>query len=178
MIRPTREDDRAALMDLLRESGQFDDAGVAFVEATLNQHLTSPGPEIWLTAEQDQVPVGVAYCAPEPVGPRVWNLLMLWLRPDQLGRGIGRALVQQVEDEVRRHAARLLIVETSSLPAFETARAFYARRGFVHEATVRDYFGDGDDKLILTRRLASAGPGTVRGIAPNAEGALTGTQAN
>lgn len=153
MIRPTRETDRPAVMDILRASGAFDDEGLAFVEGTLSQHLASPGPEIWLTAEHDTVPVGVACCAPEPVGPGVWNLLMLWLRADQVGCGYGKALVQQVEGELQRRSARLLIVETSSLPAFETARTFYARRGFVHEATVRDYFGDGDDKLILTRRI-------------------------
>ena len=33
-------------------------------------------------------------------------------------------------------------------------------------------------RLILTRRLASKAPGTVRAIEPDAEGALTGTQAN
>lgn len=147
-------------MEILRTSGQFDDEALGFVEKTLVQHLTSPGPEIWLTAEEG-VPVGVAYCAPEPVSPGVWNLLMLWLRTDRLGGGFGTALVQQVEVLLQRQGARLLLVETSSLPAFEAARAFYARRGFVHEATLRDYYDDGDDKLILTRRLratASARP--------------------
>lgn len=154
-------------MEILRASGQFDDEALGFVEQTLVQHLTSPGPEIWLTAEEG-APVGVAYCAPEPVSPGVWNLLMLWLRTDRLGGGFGTALVQQVEALLQRQGARLLLVETSSLPAFESARAFYARRGFVHEATLRDYYAEGDDKLILTRKLSTtaSAPPSPRDGAP------------
>ncbi len=153
MIRSTVKTDAAAILSIVKESGQFDAEGLAHVQDTLEQYLAYNGEEIWLTAD-DGEPVGVAYCAPEPVTSGTWNLLMLWTRSDRHGKGHGTSLVQQVEHELRRRAARLLIVETSGLPEFALARSFYAKCGFVHEASIRNFFDAGDDKLVFTKALA------------------------
>lgn len=50
-------------------------------------------------------------------------------------------------------AARTLIVDTSSLDAYEQARAFYTRRGFVQEARIRDFYGPGDDKVTFWKQI-------------------------
>jgi ribosomal protein S18 acetylase RimI-like enzyme len=154
MIRPTRREDSAAILEMIREGGQFDDAGLAHVGQVLASHLAGERDEIWLTAD-DADPVGVAYCAPEVVAPDVWNLLMLWTRPDRHGTGIGRELVAEVERLVRDRRARLLIVETSSLLYFAPARKFYDKCGFTLEASISNYFAPGDDKLIYTKSVAA-----------------------
>jgi GNAT superfamily N-acetyltransferase len=153
LIRDTVRSDSPAILELMRSSGQFDADGISHVAGTLDQHLSTPTGHVWLTAD-DGEPVGVAYCAPEPVAPGVWNLLMLWIRADRHGAGIGAALVTAVEARVRADGARLLIVETSSLPDFEPARRLYSKCGFEREPAVRDYFGEGDDKIIFTKKLA------------------------
>ncbi|MDX2058509.1 MAG: hypothetical protein SFV24_11960 [Gemmatimonadales bacterium] len=66
-------------------------------------------------------------------------------------------LVGQVEDAIRRRKARLLIVETSGLPAFAPARAFYPSCGFTLEATIRNFYADGDDKLVFTKSVTPGG---------------------
>lgn len=156
-------------MAMVESSGQFDADGLAHVRSSLEQHLAGEGDGLWLTAideptltavdepgltSDDGEPVGVAYCAPEPVTSGTWNLLMLWTRADRHGKGFGSGLVRQVENELQRRRARLLIVETSSLEAFAAARAFYAKCGFFHEATIKDFFSDGDDKLVFTKPVA------------------------
>jgi ribosomal protein S18 acetylase RimI-like enzyme len=153
LIRPTRSDDTAAIMSILEASGQFDADSRAFVQETLERHLKNSSPAIWLTAD-DGEPVGVAYCAPEAVASGTWNLLMLWTRPDKHGQGFGSQLVAQLESELTARAARLLLVETSGLPAFAAARSFYAKLGFSHEATIKNFFAEGDDKMVFTKALA------------------------
>ena len=152
MIRPTKSQDTEAIMMMVSGSGQFDADGLEYVRATLDAHFAGKGNEIWLTAD-DGEPVGVAYCAPETVAPGVWNLLMLWTRSDRHGQGHGSALIDEIESILKNHSARLLIVETSSLPDFEAARAFYIKCGFVHEATIKNYYALGDSKLVLTKLL-------------------------
>ena len=49
--------------------------------------------------------------------------------------------------------ARTLIVDTSSLDEYQQARAFYAARGFVEEARVRDFYGPSDHKVTFWKRL-------------------------
>lgn len=122
----------------------------------MEAHLAGHGDGIWFTAD-DGEPIGVAYCAPEPVTSGTWNLLMLWTRPDRHGQGHGTALVRQVEDAVRGRQARLLLVETSGLPAFAPARSFYAKCGFTLEATIRNFFAAGDHKVVFTKALDQAG---------------------
>ena len=154
VIRPTAKTDSEALLAIIKESGQFDADGFDFVQDTLAQHLASNGEGIWLTAD-DGEPVGVAYCRPEPVASGTWNLLMLWTRSDRHGKGHGASLVKQVERELQGRTARLLIVETSGLPEFAPARAFYAKCGFVHEASIKNFVAAGDDKLVFTKPRVS-----------------------
>ena len=98
-------------------------------------------------------PIGVAYCSPEPVTAGIWNLRLLWIKEEFRGRGYGKALVAKVENELSTRHARLLIVETSQLPEFESARKFYENYGFKREAEVKDFFDEGDHKLIYTKRV-------------------------
>jgi ribosomal protein S18 acetylase RimI-like enzyme len=156
VIRDTEPSDATAILQIVEQSGQFDADGLAHVEETLKQHLAGDGDGIWLTAD-DGEPVGVAYCAPEPVASGTWNLLMLWIRSDRHGKGHGASLVQQVEQALQGREARLLIVDTSGLPAFAPARTFYAKCGFVHEATIKSFFAAGDDKLVFTKSLMPTG---------------------
>lgn len=152
MIRTTLKTDAEALLSIIKESGQFDDEALAHVADTLEQHLAGIGGGFWFTAD-DGEPVGVAYCTPEPVTIGTWNLLMLWIRSDRHGQGHGAALVKHLENELAGHNARLIIVETSGLAAFESARRFYSKCGFLHEATIKSFFAAGDDKLVFTKQL-------------------------
>ena len=155
MIRKTVHADTASILSIVEGSGQFDADGLAHVRSTLEQHLAGASDGFWLTAD-DGEPVGVAYCSPEAVTSGTWNLLMLWTREDRHGKGHGSALVRHLEKELAGCGARLLIVETSGLPAFAAARTFYAKCGFAHEATVKNFFADGEDKLIFTKPMSGS----------------------
>ncbi len=77
MIKKTISDDSPALLAMLESSSQFDARGLEHVKTTLADYLAGNSEDLWFTAE-DGEPVGVAYCAPEPVTNGTWNLLMLW----------------------------------------------------------------------------------------------------
>jgi ribosomal protein S18 acetylase RimI-like enzyme len=139
-------------MTIVEASGQFDADSLAFVRKTLDEFLAGESSAVWLTAT-DPEPVGVACCAPEPVAPGTWNLLMLWTRADRHGRGHGAGLVAELESLLKLRNGRLLIVETSSLPAFGPARSFYAKSGFTHEATIKHFFAQDDHKLVFTKPM-------------------------
>jgi ribosomal protein S18 acetylase RimI-like enzyme len=52
----------------------------------------------------------------------------------------------------------VLLVETSGLPAFARARAFYRARGFDEEARIRDFYAAGEDKIVFWKALVGAAP--------------------
>jgi ribosomal protein S18 acetylase RimI-like enzyme len=80
---------------------------------------------------------------------------MIGVRRDRHRQGRGTALLRHVEEDLRTRGQRLLLVETSALPAFDRARAFYLASGYDEEARVRDYFGAGDDMVLFRRALAA-----------------------
>ena len=67
--------------------------------------------------------------------------------------GVGRRLLTATEQVIHDLGGRLLFVETSGLPKYEPTRKFYLGTGYTHEATIRDFYSDGDDLVIFTKHL-------------------------
>lgn len=101
---------------------------------------------------------GVTYYTPVEATDRAWSLKMIGVHPNHQRRGIGTAIMNEVERRLREANARLVLVETSATPEYDRARAFYASLGYEEEARVRDYFADGDDMVMLRKRLTPATP--------------------
>lgn len=70
--------------------------------------------------------------------------------------GRGAALVRHVEAELQAEGARVLLIETSCVEAFAAQRRFYLRRGYRQEASIQDFYADGDDKVIFWKSLTSS----------------------
>lgn len=106
----------------------------------------------WLVFDHDGVN-GVAYCVPEPLTEGTWNLLLIAVDRLAHGEGIGTALMRYVETQLAAQGVRMLLVETSGLPEFERTRGFYDMLGYEREARIRDYYADGDDKIVFRKAL-------------------------
>ncbi len=131
------------------EMGAIDEMASGYLDGSVPGHQ-------WVVAESAAAVVGGAYFAPEPFGDRVWNLYFLAVAPDLHGRGVGSGIVDHVVRQlgsVGPDIARILIVETSSTDAYRRARSFYAARGFVEEARIREFYGPRDDKVVFWRQV-------------------------
>lgn len=117
-------------------------------------HLAGAAPdEIWLTHDAGAGPTAVAYCAPERMTQGTWNLYLIAVHPDRQGRGLGAAMVRHIERVLAARGGRVLLVETSGLPAFERTRAFYRKNGYEEEARIREFYQAGEDKVIFRKAL-------------------------
>jgi len=117
-------------------------------------YLAGSGSDRWWVVGKGVVSA-VVYCAPERMTHNAWNMLLLAVRADRHGQGIGRAAVASVEAELARSGARLLLVETSGLPEFARTRNFYRSCGYEEEARIRDYYRAGEDKVVYRKVLAA-----------------------
>jgi ribosomal protein S18 acetylase RimI-like enzyme len=66
--------------------------------------------------------------------------------------GCERSLLRFVDEEVQRLGATLLSLETSSLHSKRTA-TIYKRNGYRIVARIKDFYRDGDDKLIFIKEF-------------------------
>lgn len=109
--------------------------------------------DIWLTVVIEDVPVGLAYCAPEKLTEGTYNLHAIGVKADLQGIGLGSAIITQIEKELTLQGQRLLIVDTSGTAAYDKTRDFYTKLGYRQEAVIRDFWADGDDKITFTKGL-------------------------
>lgn len=162
-IRPVVPEDVPALGIIVERTDMFP---AEMLDGMLSGFFAGQaGDEFWLTVD-DGAPVAVAYCIPEPMTEGTWNLLLIAVHPDAQGRGIGGAVMDHVEREVTARGARLLLVETSGLPAFERTRAFYRELGYHEEARIREFYDAGDDKVVFRKALSSPPRSAVTDAGP------------
>lgn len=155
MIRPATPADTDALVRLTAETGVFKPHEVEVLREILDDlHAGNMGAEhAAVVAEQDGRPVGYAYYAPDVMTDRSWYLYWIAVARDLHARGIGGTILRHVEDDARRRDARVMFIETSSLPHSEPTRRFYLKHGYEVTAQLRDFYSDGDDMVVFRKRL-------------------------
>ena len=149
-IRPTIAPDLPALQQVLAATELFP---AEMLPDMIAPALAGFNEDSWLTCLQDGAPVGLCYTAPEELTEGTWNMRAIAVLPAAQGLGLGAALVAAVEADLREQGARVLIVDTSGTDDFAPTRAFYTKNGYTEEARVRDFWADGDDKVIFRKGL-------------------------
>lgn len=153
MIRPTKPEDQAAIIQLATASGLFEPSQTEELAQLLEQfHATEDSHEIWLT-DDDDGPVGVAYLAPERMTEGTWNLYLIAIHPARQRQGRGEAFLDHIQKLLCQRGERILLVETSGTEDFDYVRAFYRKSGFSEEARIREFYAPGVDKVVYRKAL-------------------------
>jgi GNAT superfamily N-acetyltransferase len=106
-----------------------------------------------ITFEENGQVVGFAYYAPTAMTDRTWHLYWIFVDKKAHAKGIGSQLLKFAEEEITKLGARIFLIETSSLPSYDPTRRFYLKHGYDQEATIRDFYADGDNQVIFRKRL-------------------------
>jgi ribosomal protein S18 acetylase RimI-like enzyme len=156
MIRPTVPGDTQALLALAQGTGVFKPHEIqALDEVFSDYHATNrEAGHRCVTWEEGGQMFGFAYWAPAAMTDRTWYLYWIAVRKQRQAGGIGRELMQYVEDDIRKAGGRVLFIETSGLPHYELTRRFYAKLGYEQAAVLPDYYADGDDMVVFRKRLS------------------------
>jgi GNAT superfamily N-acetyltransferase len=109
--------------------------------------------EFWITYQENHTPIAVAYFAPERMTDGTYNCLLIAVHADFQGKQIGKTLMTYIEKFLKVRGHRILLVETSGLPAFERTRNFYLKNNYRIEATVKEFYAKGEDKIIFWKSL-------------------------
>lgn len=155
MIRPTVPADTPALLELTAATGVFKPHEVeALDEVLADYHATNRGHgHVGVTLEGGGQILGFAYYAPAAMTDRTWYLYWIAVRKAQHARGLGGTLLKYSEDDIRGRGGRVYFVETSGLPLYEPTRRFYLKHGYEREATLRDFYADGDDMVVFRKHF-------------------------
>ncbi len=148
--------DTPILIELARETGVFKPTEIVALREVLDDYHAANRDlgHLALTLEAGGETLGFAYYAPAAMTDRAWYLYWIAVSRGSQGRGLGTGLLSHVEDDIRRRNGRLFLIDTSSLPQYAPTRRFYLKQGYGPAATLRDFYADGDDLVIFSKRLA------------------------
>ncbi len=144
-VRPFRDADFSAVWALERVR---DVEGYA--SAVTIRQAAALWPAMLLVADEDGDAVGFTIGAASS-DPTVGWVLRLKVREDRQRQGCATALLCAVLERLLDGGVRT--VRLTVAPENEPARALYAGFGFLEEAVLPDYFGPGEDRLLLARTL-------------------------
>ena len=154
-MRPYASQDGSAVVALVVAAKMFtEDEATFLAEGALDD--TGDGASCFVEDAADGNGLAsVLFYRPEDAADRAYDLTMIAVRPDLQGGGRGAALMRYAEHDLRQRGQRLLIVRTSGTSQYDSTRAFYRRLEYVEHARVPDYWTDGDDLVLFTKRLTA-----------------------
>ncbi|MBI2413652.1 MAG: GNAT family N-acetyltransferase [Deltaproteobacteria bacterium] len=154
-VRKAAVQDREALVSIIEATGNLTreekDCALELLDIYLGDPLQKDYFFIVAATNSDK-PAGYACYGKTPLTDAVFDLYWILVDNGSQGRGLGSLLLGHVERLIKNEGARLLVAETSSLPAYGPAREFYLKRGFTVESRIKDFYKPGDDLITYVKR--------------------------
>ncbi|MEW6348140.1 MAG: GNAT family N-acetyltransferase [Thermodesulfobacteriota bacterium] len=162
-LRPMKGRDLDAVLGIIRahDEDDFEEAEESYEESGVEGQ--------YVLTEHGKV-VGVTGCRPIEVSDNSYWLSWTYLAQEARGRGLGRAMLDQLMADLTEQGARKLFVNTSDYaepdedPLYEDAHKLYEALGFRLELSYKDYYAPGESRLTYARRL-----GALYGLRPKIE---------
>jgi len=117
------------------------------------QHGAQVSGYYFVVEREDGCVRGYACYGPRSLTEGTYDLFWIAVDPECRRAGVGRLLLDWVENDIQRMGGRLIVVETSGLDKYVPTRRFYLATGYLLEATLKDFYKEGDDLVIFTKHL-------------------------
>ena len=158
IVAPSRPTDRAAVLEIAQRAGVFNAEEVATAVELFDAYVKDPqcGYNYLSAYDEPGAVLGFACWGPASLSRGATDLYWICADPQAQGQGVGAGLFNAVAAAVRASGRWLIAIWTSSVPAYEPARRFYARMGCTLSMQLKDFYDRGDDLCVYTLQLDPA----------------------
>ena len=154
-ISPTRADEDEAILAMTVEAGVFNQKENSTVRELLDGYYE--GPEIsgynFLSCREGDRLLGYACYGPRDLSNNGYDLYWICASIHARNKGVGRALMRHVEEEIARRNGVWVVIETSDTDHYAPARRLYEHCGYTLSMYLPDFYCDGDGLCTYTRRV-------------------------
>ncbi len=169
-ISETRRDEFKVIMEITKRAAVFNEKEVYTVTELLEGYEEGPEesgyyflscravahPERNAEESKEVRPgqvIGYACWGPRQLSGNGYDLYWICADPAVHSKGVGRALMNRVEDEIRQRNGAWVVIETSDTDHYAPARRLYERCGYTLAMLLKDFYHDGDGLCTYTKRL-------------------------
>lgn len=152
-----RSTDRRGIWRIVEDPERFTPAESALAIEVVDDFLQRRKMSSYrfLAARDPEGLVGFACFGPTPGTRSRFDLYWIGVAAELRGKGIGRALLSNVETRGTALGGTHLQIETSAREVYRSTRHFYESQGYSEEAVLHGFYGLGDDKVIYGKRLGA-----------------------
>lgn len=147
--------DRENVREITESSGFFlpeeVETAVELVEERLSKGIRSG--YYFLFAEQGKRVLGYACFGPVACTKASYDLYWIAVHNSFRGLGLGKKLLARSEQIIAAMGGERVYIETSSKKQYEPTRSFYLHCEYREEASLKDFYAPGDDKVIYVKKL-------------------------
>ena len=146
-------DDLENIRRLITSSGIFTQEET-LVAIDMGKERLEKGPDSgyeFIFAKLGEQVIGYACFGEIDLAKRCYDLYWLAVLNEYRDCGIGSALLENLEEHIRRTNGRRLYIETSSIDSYIGTRAFYIKKGYTLEAEIKHFYAPNDHKCIYVK---------------------------
>lgn len=150
-----QDSDIGAIADIVKSSGFFSaeeiDVALELAEEKLTQPLDSSYQ--FLFAEDKKHVIGYACFGLIPATSGSYDLYWIAIDGQFRGAGLGKDLMKRTEKIISGLGGKRIYAETSSRHQYQPTQGFYQSCGYRKEAILKDFYWEGDSKIIYVKTL-------------------------
>jgi len=107
----------------------------------------------FILAEQYGRLVGYTCYGPIPATASSFDLYWIAVHPDLRRRSLGKMLLEETENRIRKSGGTRIYVDTSMRLQYASTRAFYESRNYRLESVFDDFYAPGEAKAIYSKKF-------------------------
>ena len=150
------DSDVLAVKNLAAQSGFFSleeiEVAAELVQANLSKGESVSGYS-FIFLETKQGVLGYTCYGRIPGTETSYDLYWIIVTNSMRKRSLGQQIMAETEKAIQKAGGRRLYADTSSRELYIPTRAFYRKCGFEQEAVLKDFYSQGDDKVIFVKAL-------------------------
>jgi ribosomal protein S18 acetylase RimI-like enzyme len=150
-----RREDQEIIRRLCASSAFFSPEEIEIAVSLLDERLEkgeSSGYHFLFLQYEDEV-LGYACFGPVAGTEGTWDLYWMAIEEQYRGHGWGEQLHEEVGKRIRASGGKRIYIWTSSRDQYLPTRRFWERLDYVKEATLRNYYRDGEHLIIYGKSL-------------------------
>ena len=153
-IRAAESEDKAKILSVIGSYGFKWDRNSAkvYYDDYFSSSASLKGDTVYVAALNNKIIGVTGYSIDRYETDNYW-LSWFYIHKQYSRTGYGKQLLDFIIRKLKKKRKKRLFVNTSSYPFYEGALHFYLKCGFKIEATIKDYYWNGEDQIILSKRL-------------------------
>ena len=151
--------DKEKILDILKKIHEIAifkkeevECAVELLDSYLHDHnQIQPDYEHVVCVDNCDNPLGYSCFGKVPLTDAVYDLYWIAVDPIHKGKGIGKKIMNFIEQKLIARKTRKLLIETSSLPIYLDTREFYKKIGYLEISRIKNFYSLTDDKITFEK---------------------------